>query len=73
MRPINFIFFFLSFVISSQEISIKLNGEPISFKPFFSRNNIILKSDTLIKIEHGIYDISNNEYVEFLEILKKLI
>ena len=62
MRPINFIFFFLSFVISSQEISIKLNGDSISFKPFFSHNNIILKNDTLIKIDQGIYDFSNNVY-----------
>jgi len=62
MRHINFIFFFLSFLISSQEISIKLNGDSISFRPLFSHNKIILKSDTLIKIDQGIYDFSNNEY-----------
>ena len=62
MQHINFIFFFLSLVIFSQEISINLNGDSIGFKSFSSHNNIILKSDTLMKINQGIYEFSNNDY-----------
>ena len=32
------------------------------FQAFFSHNNIILKNDTLIKIDQVIYDFSNNVY-----------
>ena len=42
-------------------MSIKLNGIPLVSK-FFSHNNIILKNDTIIKIDQGIYDFSNNVY-----------
>ena len=62
MKLINFIFFTLSLSIFSQEISIKLNVDSIYFKPFSSENKIILKNDTLIKIDQGIYDFFNNEY-----------
>ena len=62
MKLINFIFLFLSLSIFSQEISIKLSVDSIYFKPFSSENKIILKNDTLIKIDQGIYDFFNNEY-----------
>ena len=35
---------------------------PLVSSLFFSHNNIILKNDTLIKIDQGIYDFSNNVY-----------